>query len=106
MPTATARKSLGEFKPLIRYDDGSTEVCEKSPERAGQHTKVGYVPGNRMAHGPTYATREEAIVAAQATINARLSDAKNRLAEYEMNAPLHLREKICADVRREVEFWS
>ena len=103
---ASARKSLGEYKPLIVYANGSTEVCEKSPERAGLHTRQGYIPGKRMARGTTYANRAEAVVAAQAVIEARRQDAAARLAKYEVSAPEHLREKICADVRRELETWG
>ena len=79
---ASARKSLGEFKPVIVYPTGKTEVCEQSPDRFTRHTKQGIIPRNRMARGNTYATREEAIAAAQEIIDIRREHALDRLTKY------------------------
>jgi hypothetical protein len=79
---ASARKSLGEYKPLIVYPSGKTEVCEKSPDRFDRHTKHGVIKGNRMARGNTYETKEEAIAAAQHVIDIRRNDALRRIELY------------------------
>ena len=103
---ASARKSLGEFKPLIIYPNGSTEVCEKSPERADQYTRNGVIPGNRYARGNTYATREEAIAAAQAVIDARRVDAEQRLALWTSQNTNGRFDRGIAAVRREILTWG
>ena len=92
---ASARKSLGEYKPLIVYPNGKTEVCEQSPERSDRNTKQGIVPGNRMARGKTYATKEEATAVAQAWIDARRDDA---IASYNK----HKTERLVP----EIELWG
>jgi len=79
---ASARKSLSEYKPLIVYPNGQTEVCEKSPERSDRHTKKGVVKGNRMARGNTYLNKEDAIASAQNIINIRRQDALRRYNEW------------------------
>ena len=70
---ASARKSLGEYKPLILIKDGTktirSQVVEKSVERFDRHTKNGIIPGNQYARGNTYSSREEAILAAQSEID-------------------------------------
>lgn len=97
---ASARKSLGEYKPLIVYPSGSTEVCEKSPERQDRYTKHGVIKGNKKARGTTYPTKEEAVAAAQRVIDLRLEDAYARKAKFEMfGRPT---EKIQA----EIDLWS
>lgn len=97
---ASARKSLGEYKPLIVYPNGSTEVCEKSPERSDRHTKYGVIKGNKKARGTTYTTKEEAVAAAQKCLDLRLEDAYARYAKYEkMGKPT---DKIQA----EIDLWS
>lgn len=79
--TASARKSLGEYKPLIKYPNGRTEVCEQSSERRDTgDVRAGGTKGNRMARGTVYATRAEAVAAAQALIDLRLDDARKQLA--------------------------
>jgi hypothetical protein len=103
---ASARKSLGEFKPLIVYPNGGTEVCEKSPERTDHYTRHGIVPGNRYARGTTYKTREEAIAAAQAVIDARRADAERRLALWTSQNHDGRLDKGIASVRQEIETWG
>ena len=70
---ASARKSLGEYKPLILIKDGSetirSQVVEKSSERFDRNTKSGIILGNKYARGNTYSSKEEAILAAQSEID-------------------------------------
>jgi hypothetical protein len=79
---ASARKSLGEYKPLIVYPCGRTEVCEQSPDRHDRNTKRGVIKGNKMARGTTYSTRDEAVAAAQEWIDMRREDALDRSANW------------------------
>ena len=102
---ASARKSLGEYKPLIVYPEGRTEVCEQSPERFDRYTKQGVIKGQRMARGNTYATREEAIAAAQAVIDARRDEAISRYNKYS-NHPLEKIRAMAERVAHEVETWG
>jgi hypothetical protein len=97
---ASARKSLGEYKPLIVYPNGKTEVCEQSPERATVHTKAGVIRGNRMARGTTYNTRDEAITAAQTVINNRREEALARAAKFAD------RESFVKRVLQEARLWG
>jgi hypothetical protein len=100
---ASARKSLGEYKPLIVYPNGKTEVCEKSPERFDRHTKHGVIKGNRLARGNTYATREEAIAAAQDFIDIRRNAALSNIEKWEKIAG---RERGVAAAKKEAELWG
>lgn len=101
--TASARKSLGEYKPLIVYPGGKTEVCEQSPERRDYNTKQGMVRGNKMARGKTYATREEAIAVAQEWIEMRREDALRRATEW---ATIPGREQGVARALAEARLWG
>jgi hypothetical protein len=100
---ASARKSLGEYKPLIVYPDGRTEVCEQSPERHDRNTKRGIVKGNRMARGVAYSSKEEAIQAAQDVIDVRRADAIRRIQEW---SGIPGRESAVERVRKEAEMWG
>lgn len=100
---ASARKSLGDFKPLIVYPGGKTEVCEQPPERFDRHTKNGVIPGQRMARGTTYKTREEAVAVAQAWIDLRRADAERRIAEWSL---IPGREDSVRRVRLEAQLWG
>lgn len=100
---ASARKSLGEYKPLIVYPDGKTEVCEQSPERFGRNTKTGYVKGNRLARGTTYSSKEEAIEAAQEIINDRREEALARFKEW---SAIPGRESGVGRARKEAILWG
>lgn len=102
---ASARKSLGEYKPLIVYPDGRTKVCEQSPDRAARNTPKGIVQGNRYARGKTYATRAEAIAAAQDVIDYRREATE---AEYRKWAQSD-NEKVRASAHRklaEAQLWG
>ena len=72
---ASARKSLGEYKPLIKFGDGRTQVVETNPDRMAVYTKHGRVEGNRYARGATYTNRADAIAAAQKAIDEGLAAA-------------------------------
>lgn len=106
--TASARKSLGEYKPLIVYPDGSTEVCEQSPERADRHTKYGVIKGNRKARGTTYKTRAEAIAVAQAWIDARRAEAITRFAKYSAfdKVDPEVLARTLSRIRQEIAMWG
>jgi hypothetical protein len=99
---ASARKSLGKYKPLIVYPAGNTEVVEQSPERFTRNTKLGEIKGNKLARGTTYATREEAIAAAQKLIDLRREDAMVRYNQFLSHPAEHIRAsawKVVAEVR-------
>ena len=55
---ASARKSLGVYKPVIKVA-GRTEVVEQSPDRFARNTRDGMVTPNRFARGTTYANRSQ-----------------------------------------------
>lgn len=106
---ASARKSLGEYKPLLRYSDGSTEVCEKSPERSPQYVRgEGMIAGKRYARGTTYATKIEAVTAAQAVIDARKDEAVERYTKHfaMTQVPAEMRERMLARNRNEIATWG
>ena len=103
---ASARKSLCEYKPVIVFPNGSTEICQKSPERQDRHTKHGIVKGNRMARGTTYATREEAIAAAQNVINIRREDAEKTYNEWINSDSIMIREKGAPRKLAEARLWQ
>ena len=99
--TASARKSNGEYKPLISFSGGRTEVVEQSSERAGVYTKHGFIAGNRYARGSTYDNRADAIAAAQAEINRRRADL---IAHAEKNEALMNRADTYT--RQQIEMYS
>lgn len=105
---ASARKSLGEYKPLIVFPDGSTQIVEQADERQLQYSisERRYFRENKYARGTTYKNREDAINAAQIKIDMNLKEARERLVKFESNAPEHLREKLIASVKREILFWG
>lgn len=102
---ASARKSLGEYKPLIVYPNGRTEVVEQSPDRFDRNTKRGMIKGNRMARGNTYTTREDAIAAAQEMIDFRRDEAIRRY--YNMkNGPTERVRNGADMIIKEIELWG
>lgn len=79
--TASARKSQGEYKPVIVHTSGRTEVLQQATVKPYSRT----LDGKRRlytaeARGTTYATREEALAVAQAHIDRCLADALKRRA--------------------------
>ena len=86
LAVASARKSLGEYKPLIKVG-GRTEVIEQNPDRFARNTRDGMVTPNRYARGTTYASRDDAIAAAQQVIDLRLAAAIARHADFTANQP-------------------
>jgi hypothetical protein len=110
LAVASARKSLGEYKPLIEYRQGSrilrTEVCEKSPERSAHYVRgEGMVGGNRMARGTTYKLREDAVAVAQAWIDARREEALARYQDF-LNHPAERIRDVAWKVLREAQCWG
>ena len=97
---ASARKSLGEYKPLIKVG-GRTEVVEQNPDRFARNTRGGMVQGNRYARGTTYSNRGDAIAAAQRMIDSRLADAIARHADFTVNQPNYRGQCI-----REILVWG
>ena len=76
--TASARKTNGEYKPLVKFPGNSRRkslVVEQSPERRDFHNGHEWVPGNKYARGNVYASREEAVAAAQRYIDQQLQRA-------------------------------
>lgn len=85
---ASARKSYGEFKPVIVHDDGRTEVVGKRerplvwvPGQAGMHP----LPGGptHLVRGKTFAAKADAVAYAQRHIDARtaaMAAARERFA--------------------------
>lgn len=99
---ASARKSKGEYKPIIKYPNGKTEVVEQNPERFTKYTPKGEIPGNKYARGNTYTTREEAINAAQNAIDMRLAEAKKRHAKFSEKQ----KEKSKDRIQQELALWG
>lgn len=74
----SARKSLGEYKPLLTRREGSlvrTEVLAKARARN--------LDGNKTyARGTVFATRKDAIAYAEETKLARIDDCLLRAQKY------------------------
>ena len=74
-PVAGARKSYGEYKPVIVHPDGRTEICGQNVrwERIEAQTRFYSGPSERLVYrsGVTFKTREEAIAFAQKDIEFR-----------------------------------
>ena len=87
---ASARKSPrwgGEYKPVIVYPNGRTEIVEQSSERFDKYTQRGVIPGYTYARGNTYANREDAVAAAQRWIEACLAGAIEARARHALRYP-------------------
>lgn len=97
---ATARKSLGVYKPVIAVG-ARTEVVEQSPDRFARNTRDGMVTPNSFARGTTYASRDDAVAAAQRMIDSRLADAVARHADFTANRPAYRGQII-----REILIWG
>lgn len=74
---AAARKSFGEFKPMIIHKDGRTEIVGQRGrvEQIQPQTKFYSGPSEvyRARRGVTFSTKDEAVAFAQLQINARLA---------------------------------
>lgn len=92
---ASARKSNGEYKPMIKVGSNTT-IVEQNPERFDKHTKFGVVKGDRYARGTTYSVRADAIAAAQRFIDARLAETLVKFEKF--GQP----EKM----KREITLWG
>lgn len=90
---ATARKSFGGYKPVIRYSDGRTEVCGQNARliREFPQTKFGcYSERIKHKRGVTFASRDDAVMYAQRVIDLRRMKqacANARLAEVGLYDP-------------------
>ena len=91
---ASARKSTGEYKPIVVIGNKTT-VVEQNPERFDVNTRNGVVKGNKFARGNTYPTREDAIAAAQRYIDFRLEEATARFNKYGVDK-----------IKREMVLWG
>jgi hypothetical protein len=83
----SARKSYGEFKPIIIHDGGRTEVLGRKvrpliwvPGQAGMHPLPGGPTHN--VRGKTFSTREAAVAFAERTIARRLDARAQWEAKY------------------------
>jgi hypothetical protein len=108
---ASARKSAGEYKPLLKLPGGKTKVLEQSLERTGVYCPrlKQYVNQNRMARGNTYATRAEAVAAAQAHIDGEIARLESQLAKYEsMHAESNddFMVRGINSTKKELSFWK
>ncbi len=99
---ASARKSKNEYKPIIVYPNGKTEVVEQNPERFGHYTKNGYIPGNKYARGNTYESKEDAIKAAQNLIDYRLQETINRFNKFSDQQ----KEKSKNEFESQLKLWG
>ena len=97
---ASARKSLGAYKPIIKVA-GRSEVVEQNPDRFARNTRDGMVTPNSFARGTTYASRDDAVAAAQRMIDSRLADAMARHADFTANRPAYKGQIV-----REILTWG
>lgn len=74
---ASARKSLGEYKPLIVHENGRTEVVGKRGRTEHWRALTNCGETYRPQRGVTFADRDEAVAYAQRHID-RLNEAKAR----------------------------
>jgi hypothetical protein len=80
---ASARKSLGEFKPLIIHSDGRTEVVGQRGRTEHWVALTNSGETYRARRGITFETSEEAIAYAQNRIDRLNEFVAKRRAEYE-----------------------
>jgi len=74
---ASARKSLGEYKPLIIHDSGRTEVIGKRSHTEHWIALTNAGTTQHFSRGVTYAERADAVAHAQKHID-RLKEFKAR----------------------------
>lgn len=79
---ATARKSLGEYKPVIIHDSGRTEVVGKRGHTEHWQALTNCGETYRPRRGVTFTTKEDAIAYAQKHIDRLTEFAARRRAEY------------------------
>lgn len=71
---ATARKSYGEYKPIIVFDSGRTEICGKNGRVVHEQaqTQFGYSSSRTIyQRGVTFRVRQDAVDYAQVVIERR-----------------------------------
>lgn len=78
LSSASARKSLGEYKPLLERKEGAllrTEILARAAARN--------IDGNKtFARGVVFKTREEAIAYAEEIKQVRINDCLRRARKY------------------------
>jgi hypothetical protein len=82
-PRASARKSYGEYKPIIVHSDGRTEILGKR-ERPLIWRGKEPLPGGptHFVRGKTFATRYEAEEFADRVINKRIQSAREAMERF------------------------
>lgn len=93
----SARKSLGEYKPLIIHENGRTEVLGQTGhlQRIQAQTKFYSGPDSiwRGKRGKVFQTREEAISYADAQIAFRVARDAERAAAYAAQQERYARQR-------------
>jgi|GEM_PF-5243327 len=93
-----ARKSLGEYKPLITPPNGRTEVLGQAGhlQRIQAQTKFYSGPDSvwHGKRGKVFQTREEAISYAEAQIAFRLARDAERAAAYAARQESYARQRV------------
>lgn len=86
----SARKSFGEYKPMIRHTDGRTEICGQRSRtfQIQAETKFYSGPSEVTKHyrGATFKTRAEAVAFAQRDIDFRIGRQREAVAKWEARA--------------------
>lgn len=94
---ASARKSYGEYKPLIVHPSGRTEVVGQRGhlERIQPQTKFydGPLEVWHAHRGVTFKSREEAVRYAQQHIDRLIENRARKLAEYEARQKRYAEQK-------------
>ena len=105
---ASARKSKGEYKPMIKWPSGRTEIVEQAEERRPIYNpETGtYHRADKYARGTTYANRSEAIAAAQAEIDHRPAETTKRRDEFAKSPNERIRTEGVERVEREMRLFG
>lgn len=105
---AAARKSFGEYKPMIRHANGRTEICGQRSKtfQIQAETKFYSGPSEITKHyrGVTFPTRAEAVAFAQADIEYRIQRRREAIGRWEAMAAEATRETDRARCRKAAEF--
>ena len=102
---ASARKSNGVYKPVLRHANGKTQVLERPSEHFNSVTRDGtFPPSDKFAIGATYANRAAAIEAAQGYLDRMVAQMVATLTrEVEMFAPSERAIRYCSE---QVAYWK
>ncbi|CEG08748.1 hypothetical protein BN961_02166 [Afipia felis] len=86
---ASARKSFGEYKAVIVYPNGRTEIlgkCERPLIWRGKEALPGGL--THFVRGKTFANREDAIARAQREIDGLFANHTAAVAKFNSHAAL------------------